>query len=367
MSELTYTNRNGYQIPNIVMDSRKNEPETLTRYGRAREKYLMEHRKAAYTAMLLKGTLWAHLTEIDQAANQQVESVMAELAMSEGVTEELKAANQIEWVQRMMQEKINMKVDTSVLDQEIANHEKQLRQFYSIKSKLMEEIDSLDPDDRHYLKRKADLDDRLYRMYDKIEDEESQMIEARAKRQAIEAEKLTGDNIYKVLMYFDKLYSAMNDVERRRVMETLISEIQIYEDRQPNGQWLKSIKFKLPIIEEDMEISLDNEVAVADVDDYIFFTNNEKIEVSVDKDSTYSGEVLLWNADDPNNPITIGYGKITPEKRSFTFSNLSSAHRYRITCDGNEELILTITDGRNVSFFGSMKNVFNMISEMILF
>ena len=101
MSELTYTNRNGYQIPNIVMDSRKNEPETLTRYGRAREKYLMEHRKAAYTAMLLKGTLWAHLTEIDQAANQQVESVMAELAMSEGVTEELKAANQMEWVQRM--------------------------------------------------------------------------------------------------------------------------------------------------------------------------------------------------------------------------------------------------------------------------
>lgn len=63
-------------------------------------------------------------------------------------------------------------------------------------------------------------------------------------------------------MYFDKLYSAMNDVERRRVMETLISEIQIYEDRQPNGQWLKSIKFKLPIIEEDMEISLDNDTHV---------------------------------------------------------------------------------------------------------
>ena len=59
-------------------------------------------------------------------------------------------------------------------------------------------------------------------------------------------------------MYFDKLYSAMNDVERRRVMETLISEIQIHEDRQPNGQWLKSIRFRLPIIEEDMNLSLDN-------------------------------------------------------------------------------------------------------------
>ena len=42
-------------------------------------------------------------------------------------------------------------------------------------------------------------------------------------------------------------------------MESLISEIQIYEERQPNGQWLKSIKFKLPIIEEDMSLSLDND------------------------------------------------------------------------------------------------------------
>ena len=94
----------------------------------------------------------------------------------------------------MMQEKINMKVDTSTIDQEVANHEKQLRQYYSTKSKLMDEIDSLDPDDRHYIKRKVDLDDRLYRMYDKIEEEENLLVEARAKKQAIEAEKLTADN-----------------------------------------------------------------------------------------------------------------------------------------------------------------------------
>ena len=159
----------------------------------------------------------------------------------------------------MMQEKINMKVDTAAIDQEIANYEKQLRQSYSIKSKLMEEIDSLDPDDRHYIKRKADLDDRLYKMYDRIEEIESQLITARAKKQAIEAEKLTGDNIYKVLIYFEKLYALMNEVERRQLIEALILEIQIYEERQPNGQWLKSIKFKLPIIEQDMNLSLDNE------------------------------------------------------------------------------------------------------------
>ena len=49
----------------------------------------------------------------------------------------------------MMQEKINTKVDTTAIDQEIANYEKQLRQHYSVKAKLAEEIDSLDPDDRH--------------------------------------------------------------------------------------------------------------------------------------------------------------------------------------------------------------------------
>ena len=165
----------------------------------------------------------------------------------------------------MMQEKINMKVDTTAIEQEIANYEKQLRQSYSVKARLMEEIDSLDPDDKHYIKRKADLDDRLYKMYDKIEDTENLLIAARAKKMAIEAEKMTGDNIYKVLIYFEKLYAVMNEQEKRQLMETLISEIQIYSERQTNGQWLKSIKFKLPIIEEDMSLSLDDDTHVETV------------------------------------------------------------------------------------------------------
>ena len=183
----------------------------------------------------------------------------------------------------MMQEKINMKVDTAAIDQEIASYEKQLRQFYSVKEKLAEEIDSLDPDDRHYVRRKADLDDRLYKMYDKIEDTESLLIAARAKKLAIEAEKLTGDNIYKVLIYFDKLYSAMNEQERRQLMEKLISEIQIFEERQTNGQWLKSIKFRLPIIEEDMSLSLDNDTHVETVC-LLVRRNSLHIDIDVDVD-----------------------------------------------------------------------------------
>ena len=158
----------------------------------------------------------------------------------------------------MMQDKINMKVDTTVIDQEITALEKQLKQSYAVKRKTLEEIETLDPDGRHYKRLKADLDDRLYRMYDKIDDQEQSLIEAKAKKQSIESEKVTGDNIYKILIYFDKFYSLMNEEERRKLMESLIEEIQIYEERQPNGQWLKSITFRLPIIEKDMKISVED-------------------------------------------------------------------------------------------------------------
>ena len=92
------------------------------------------------------------------------------------------------------------------------------------------------PDEKHYKCREADLDDRLYRMYDKIDEQEQSLIDAKAKRQAIESQKVSGDNIYKILMYFDRLYALMSEEEKRKLMETLIEEIQIYEDRQPNGQ-----------------------------------------------------------------------------------------------------------------------------------
>jgi site-specific DNA recombinase len=50
----------------------------------------------------------------------------------------------------------------------------------------------------------------------------------------------------------------MNEEEQRKLMETLIEEIQIYEERQPSGQWLKSITFRLPIIDSDMSIPIGN-------------------------------------------------------------------------------------------------------------
>ena len=158
-----------------------------------------------------------------------------------------------------------MEVDTSELDQEIANYEKQLRQCCSNKDAIIRDLDSLDYEDKHYQRRKNDLEDRLYRTYDKMDEMEDLLVDAKAKKRSILAEKVSGENIYKALIFFDKLYEKMSETERRQFYEKLLGEVNIYEERQPNGQWIKSVVFKLPIIEHDMELSLDNDDSVETV------------------------------------------------------------------------------------------------------
>ncbi len=175
---------------------------------------------------------------------------------------------------KLMKGKINTKVDTSAIDQEIANYETKLRKQYLTKEDILKDIDGLDPDERHFTRRKSDLENRLYSIYDKIEATENALIEAKSKKQTIEADKLTADNVYKVLIYFDKLYGALNEVEKREIIEALISEIQVHEERQPNGQWIKAIKFRLPVVEEDLDLCLDKEGHVETVCLISRFSNN---------------------------------------------------------------------------------------------
>lgn len=160
---------------------------------------------------------------------------------------------------QLMQNKINTQVDTTAIDQEIKTCEKNLRNNTSLKIKLIEEMDALDFEDKHYDRKKEDLNARLDKAYDKIEELEDRLFVAKAKKTAIEAEQVTAENIYRVLRSFNSLYKVMDDEERRKLMEALIAEVQIYEDKKDSGQWLKSIKFKLPIVEESVDISLDNQ------------------------------------------------------------------------------------------------------------
>lgn len=178
--------------------------------------------------------------------------------LDEAVAETIRKLVSNKKFSNMMKQKINMGVDTTALDQEIANYEKQLRQCYSNKDAIMADLDALDYEDKHFYRRKQDLEDRLYRTYDKIEEVEDLLTDARTKRMAILAEKVSAENVYKTLVFFDELYDKMSDKEKRAFYEKIIKEVNVHEERQPNGQWLKSIVLRLPLIEHNMTIRLDN-------------------------------------------------------------------------------------------------------------
>ena len=73
----------------------------IGKYGRMRRTYLKEHRKSFYTSLMLEGTLFKHLAEIDRSCNEWMEVIVSAMAKRETVTEALKAADQMEWTRRM--------------------------------------------------------------------------------------------------------------------------------------------------------------------------------------------------------------------------------------------------------------------------
>ena len=80
----------------------QDEPDyQIGNYGRMRRSYLKAHRPVLYANYLTSGTLHQHLAEIDQACNERMEIIVSAMAKQEGVTEALKAADQMEWVRRM--------------------------------------------------------------------------------------------------------------------------------------------------------------------------------------------------------------------------------------------------------------------------
>ena len=92
-----YRQEGDYLLPNVEVPK---SPQ-IGIWGERRRRYLQTSQKALYTAMLLSGTLNAHLEEVDRSASEMFNRLVAQLVVQEGVTEQLKAANQMEWVQRM--------------------------------------------------------------------------------------------------------------------------------------------------------------------------------------------------------------------------------------------------------------------------
>lgn len=95
----TYRQEGDYFVPNLILPDTGAYP--LGKYGRMRRRYLKEHRPALYNILLLNGTLSQHLAEIDQACHERMERLCVAMAAREGVTEALKASDQMEWVRCM--------------------------------------------------------------------------------------------------------------------------------------------------------------------------------------------------------------------------------------------------------------------------
>ena len=95
----TYRQEGDYLIPNLALPE---EPEyQIGKYGHMRRSYLKEHHPVLYANYLTNGTLHRHLAGIDQACNERMEIIVSAMAKQKGVTEALKAADQMEWVRRM--------------------------------------------------------------------------------------------------------------------------------------------------------------------------------------------------------------------------------------------------------------------------
>ena len=116
-NRISYTLVGNYYLPDLTLPE---EPEYfIGRFGLMRRNYLKNHRKGLYINLLTSGKLSAHLAEIDRTANDRLEFLSKQVAKAEGVTEQLKAENQMLWVQKMSS--IRNRIEEMIRDELIYN------------------------------------------------------------------------------------------------------------------------------------------------------------------------------------------------------------------------------------------------------
>lgn len=99
MPKIQYTRQGDYFLPNLLPPQEETCP--IGKYGRMRLRYLKEYRRILYTNLLTSGKLQEHLAEVEEAAQNRMELLIRQMAKAQGITEELKANRQMEWVGRM--------------------------------------------------------------------------------------------------------------------------------------------------------------------------------------------------------------------------------------------------------------------------
>lgn len=154
-----------------------------------------------------------------------------------------------------IREKIGGKLDTAELDTEMESLRKQLRQITGTKDRLGEQIDALDFDDPHYTRKAQDLQERQNRVYDQIASIEVSIAEVQTRMDNIRQRRISTDNVYQFLLYFDKLYDQFTDLEKKTFMNSFIERVEIYPERRSDGRIVKRIEFRFPVYFKGSEIS----------------------------------------------------------------------------------------------------------------
>ena len=98
MEQITYIKTGDYYIPDWKLSE---EHRPIGRWGRMHRDYLKEHHPVVFNQLVLSGNLWTYLADINEQAQQRMEVLVKQMMVAEGVTEELKETNQMDWVRRM--------------------------------------------------------------------------------------------------------------------------------------------------------------------------------------------------------------------------------------------------------------------------
>ena len=167
-----------------------------------------------------------------------------------------------------IQAKIGSAVDTEDMEKQIAVLQGQLKQAFGTKSRLERQMDTLDINDAHYDRKILDLQRRYDEQYDTIEDIEVQIGELQSQIRSIQQEKISGDNIYRLLLAFDEVYHSATEAEQKEFMKAFIERIEMFPEKRKDGSWIRKIVFNFPVPvdgEEVTELPLETETTVETV------------------------------------------------------------------------------------------------------
>ena len=146
-----------------------------------------------------------------------------------------------------IRKQIGSSIDTSKLDREYDGLKDRLSQTTGAKNRIADQMDHLSVSDRNYDKKYNDMQERLDKLYDEITDIENAMEEVETRLYNIRQDKISEDNVYQFLLFFDKLYDKFTDLEKKTFLKSLLSDVFIYEEEQKDGRILKGLRFKFPI------------------------------------------------------------------------------------------------------------------------